>query len=70
MRHRLMGERSNRIFRLGDQVTVKVVQVNLDDRKIDFELNEKSAGRGEKPAGGDKKKRKGRRRSGKRRKGK
>jgi ribonuclease R len=39
-RHWLMGERTRRIFRLGDEVTVKVVQVNLDDRKIDFELNE------------------------------
>ena len=41
LRHWLIGERSNRIFRLGDPVSVKVVQVNLDDRKIDFELNEK-----------------------------
>ena len=63
LRHRLMGERSNRMFRLGDQVTVKVVQVNLDDRKIDFELSEPTAPRG-------KKQRKGRRRTGKRRKGK
>ena len=70
LRHRMMGERSNRIFRLGDQVTVKVVQVNLDDRKIDFELNEKPASGGEKPAGEGRKPRKGRRRSGKRRKAK
>jgi ribonuclease R len=47
-RHRLMGERSNRIFRLGDEVSVKVVQVNLDERKIDFELNEKKTPRGDK----------------------
>ena len=39
-RHWLIGERSNHIFRLGDPVSVKVVQVNLDDRKIDFELSE------------------------------
>ena len=38
IRHWLMGERSNRIYRLGDEVHVKVVQVNLDERKIDFEL--------------------------------
>jgi len=70
LRHRMMGERSNRIFRLGDQVTVKVVQVNLDDRKIDFELDEKPArGRGRSTAD-DRKPRKGRRRSGKRRKDK
>ena len=37
-RHWLMGERTNKIYRLGDEVNVKVVQVNLDERKIDFEL--------------------------------
>ena len=47
-RHWLMGERSNRIFRLGDPVTVKVVKVNLDERKIDFELDEKQSARGKK----------------------
>ena len=60
-RHWLMGERTNKIFRLGDQVRVKVVQVNLDERKVDFELDEKSRG----SAG---KQRKGRRASGLRRK--
>jgi ribonuclease R len=40
-RHWLIGERTNHIFRLGDPLSVKVVQVNLDDRKIDFELSEK-----------------------------
>lgn len=35
---RLIGESSGRVFRLGDQVTVKVLSVNLDDRQIDFEL--------------------------------
>jgi len=39
-RHWLMGERTNKIFRLGDPIKVKVVQVNLDDRKIDFELSD------------------------------
>ncbi|CED70380.1 ribonuclease R [Aliivibrio wodanis] len=34
---RLTGESSGQVFRLGDQVTVKVVAVNLDDRNIDFE---------------------------------
>jgi ribonuclease R len=42
-RHRLMGERTNKIYRLGDTVVVKVVQVNLDDRKIDLELVEKGS---------------------------
>jgi ribonuclease R len=47
-RHWLIGERTNHIFRLGDTVTVRVVQVNLDERKIDFELHEKKTGRGKK----------------------
>ncbi len=38
--HRLRGERTGQVYRLGDQVRVKVVRVNLDDRKIDFELAE------------------------------
>ena len=36
-----MGERTHKIYRLGDTVIVNVVQVNLDDRKIDLELVEK-----------------------------
>ncbi|MEZ5542767.1 MAG: ribonuclease R [Pseudomonadota bacterium] len=44
-RHWLIGERTRRIFRLGDEVTVRVMQVNLDERKIDFELDEQAAGR-------------------------
>jgi ribonuclease R len=41
--HQLKGERTNTIFRLGDSVKVKVVRVDLDDKKIDFELIEKQA---------------------------
>jgi ribonuclease R len=49
--HRLSGERSGRHFRLGDSVSVKVMRVDLDERKIDFEIAEsavepKPAGRG------------------------
>ncbi|MGZ8947012.1 MAG: ribonuclease R, partial [Methylococcaceae bacterium] len=36
--HRLLGERTNTTFRLGDSVKVKVVRVDLDEKKIDFEL--------------------------------
>lgn len=36
----LIGERTARIFRIGDQVRIRVSQVNLDERKIDFELLE------------------------------
>jgi len=61
VRHCLTGEHSKRIFRLGDQLQVKVVRVNLDDRKIDFELSEKllhKAGKKGKRKGKDKGKRK------------
>ncbi|MDG1582160.1 ribonuclease R [Pseudomonas sp. GOM6] len=55
--HRLAGERSGRSFRLGDSVAVKVMRVDLDERKIDFELAEgktesrgKAGSTGRKPA--------------------
>lgn len=38
--HRLRGERSGTTYRLADRVTVKVMRVDLDERKIDFELVE------------------------------
>jgi len=41
--HRLVGERTRTVFRLGDELTVAVVNVNLDERKIDFELRETKA---------------------------
>ncbi len=40
--HRLSGERTGRNFRLGDTVEVKVMRVDLDERKIDFEVSEKT----------------------------
>ncbi|NEX20445.1 ribonuclease R [Thiorhodococcus mannitoliphagus] len=43
--HRLHGERTGTVYRLGDRLRVQVAAVNLDDRKIDFVLAE-SAGRG------------------------
>lgn len=36
--HRLIGERSRQLFCLGDQLKVRVSAVNLDERKVDFEL--------------------------------
>lgn len=36
--HRLTGERSGRSFRLGDRIEVMVARVDLDERKIDFEM--------------------------------
>ena len=38
LHHRLSGECSGRSFRLGDSVEVRVMRVDLDERKIDFEL--------------------------------
>ena len=56
--HRLAGERSGRNFRLGDTVEVRVMRVDLDERKIDFEMSEGMLnapvgrkGRGASPAG-------------------
>ncbi len=55
--HRLSGERTATTYRLGDRVRVKVARVDLDERKIDFELlanagsavqAERSGGRGSK----------------------
>ncbi|MFG6666928.1 ribonuclease R [Halomonas sp. HNIBRBA4712] len=37
-KHRLKGERTGTTYRLGDGLTVQVARVDMDDRKIDFEL--------------------------------
>jgi ribonuclease R len=38
--HRLRGERSGRVYRLANRVKVKVTRVDVDDKKIDFEMLE------------------------------
>ncbi|MFC6804637.1 RNB domain-containing ribonuclease [Methylophaga thalassica] len=38
--HRLTGERTRKVYRLGDTLKVKVVRVDLDEKKIDLELVE------------------------------
>jgi ribonuclease R len=43
---RLVGARSGRVFRLGDHLRVRLVNVIVDERKIDFELAEKRADAG------------------------
>ncbi len=40
VKHRLVGERGGTVYRLGDKMTVLVARVDLDERKIDFELAE------------------------------
>jgi len=41
--HRLVGERTRKVFGLGDELVVRVVRVDLDNRKIDFELESADA---------------------------
>jgi ribonuclease R len=41
--HRLVGERMRKVFGLGDELVVRVVRVDLDNRKIDFELESEGA---------------------------
>ena len=36
--HQLKGERTNTNYRLGDTVNIRVVRVDLDEKKMDFEL--------------------------------
>ncbi|MFA6163101.1 MAG: hypothetical protein WC685_06705, partial [Methylobacter sp.] len=43
--HQLKGERTGINYRLGDSVNVRVVRVDLDEKKIDFELAQKQAAR-------------------------
>jgi ribonuclease R len=38
IKHRLVGERGGQVYRLGDKMVVSVARVDLDERKIDFEL--------------------------------
>ena len=36
----MIGEHSRLIYRLGNRIKVKVARVDLDERKIDFELSD------------------------------
>ena len=51
--HHLVGERTRKVFALGDAIRVRVARVDLDERKVDFELEEKQprkrAIKGDKP---------------------
>ncbi|MBU2825989.1 hypothetical protein HF283_18125, partial [Acidithiobacillus ferrooxidans] len=35
--YRIIGDRTKETFQLGDEIQIRVANVNLDDRKIDFE---------------------------------
>jgi ribonuclease R len=41
--HRLRGERTGRVYRLANKVTVRVLRVDLDERRLDFEIVEEAA---------------------------
>jgi len=63
--HRMVGERSGRVFRLTDSIKVRVVRVDPDERKIDLEPaeTEAAADKGGKPG-------RSRKKSGKKKRGK
>ncbi len=48
---RLHGERGGNVYRLGDRLRVRVIRVDLDERKIDFEPVANSASSERKPRG-------------------
>ncbi len=37
----IIGERTNRLYKLGDEVTIKVISVNIAKRNIDFQIVDK-----------------------------
>jgi len=55
--HRLKGERTNTTFRLGDKVKVIVARVDLDEKKIDFDLVQKKSAKTSEAVGAPKKRR-------------
>ena len=61
--HRLTGERTGRVYRLGDTLRVIVAAVKIDDRKIDFVLADKIEGPGKGGGKPDRKRRNSSRRS-------
>lgn len=63
--HALIGERTSRIYRIGDEVKVRVTRVNLDEHTIDFELVETKPRPQKVSLVGDELPRKGRNRQGK-----
>jgi len=38
MQHTLIGERTSKVYRVGDEVRIRVARVNMDERTIDFEM--------------------------------
>jgi len=46
----MIGERTANVFRIGDEITVRVVKVNKDERSIDFEIVGMKGKRPERPS--------------------
>ncbi|RAV07918.1 ribonuclease R, partial [Paenibacillus contaminans] len=71
MQHALIGERTSKVYRIGDEVKVRVTRVNMEDHTIDFEMVDTKP-RGQKmnfvdrPRGGGAERGAGRGRSGRR----
>ncbi|MCH9030643.1 MAG: ribonuclease R [candidate division Zixibacteria bacterium] len=66
-RHRLIGARKKRVFRMGDRVKVQVIKVDIERREIDLELVESQGSkRSSKRVGGKAKRPAPRRKRGKR----
>ena len=61
-RHQLVGENSNKRYRLGDPIKIVVSRVDLDNRKVDFVLPETKANTGKKKDGRGKPKKHSKRR--------
>ena len=38
VRHRLIGDVTNRSYQLGDRLSVEVARVDMEERKVDFNL--------------------------------
>ncbi len=48
----LIGERTSKVFRIGDEVKIRVARVNMDDHTIDFEMVDMKPRRERRPGGG------------------
>ena len=57
--YRLVGRSSGRVFKLGDRIKVRVTNVSLDERRVDFEPAEvaEASARGRRPRSGGRRRR-------------